>query len=106
MTDKHFHSVSPGITETGINPPGAEKLPSIGVVMQSADYPALAALYLHQSSDMNGRSIFSSKGKFRELEAGVDAASQIIYGDATAGRTYRTNPEQLDLVKQTIMTKL
>jgi hypothetical protein len=97
-------SVSPGITETGINPAGSEKLPSIGVIMQSADYPALAALYLHQSNELNGRSIFSSRETFRELEAGVDAASQIIYGDATAGRTYRNNPEQLELVKQTIMT--
>lgn len=98
------NSVSPGITATPINPDGArEKLASVGVVSQSSDYPALAALYLHQST-MNGKSIFSSEKKYRELESGVQAASEIIYGDAQSGRKYATNPEQLALVKTTIMT--
>ena len=46
-----YTSVSPGITETAINPEGAkEKLASVGVVSQSSDYPALAASYLHQTT--------------------------------------------------------
>ena len=53
---------------------------------------------------MNGRSVFSSNRKFRELEAGVQAASEIIYGDPLSGRKYQNNPEQLQLVKETIMT--
>src|SRR5258706_16395705 len=99
-----MNSISPGITATPINPAGAkDKLASVGVLSQSPDYPALAELYIHQST-LNGKSIFSSNKKFRELEEGVDLASEIIYGDKTAGRTYKTNEAQLKLVKETIMT--
>jgi hypothetical protein len=75
-------------------------LAEIGVTAQTSDYPALAALYLHQSNNMTGKSIYSRDKTFRELESGVQAASQLIYGNALGGKVYEGDPKHFKVMRK------
>ena len=68
-----LNCIAPGVTDTAI-------FTSDSSAYQSPDYPALGALYLHQHDDMHARTICIHGKKFRELESGYEAASDMIYG--------------------------
>ena len=97
--------MAPGITDTHILPAGfKERLDTVKVVTQSADYPAMAIMYLHQTASMHARSILVTNQKFREVEGGYEAAAGLMYGDAGSGRDYRSDPERTKVVKEMLQT--
>ena len=97
-------SITPGSTQTGHSFHTSDdiknRLEALGASSQTADYPALAAMYLHQTSTMNGRSIYTRDKRFRELELGVTAASETIYGDKYSGKPYEADPELMRLMRE------
>lgn len=79
------------------------RLRELGVVIQPASACANAVAFLALHDDFHARAIQVVENRYRELESGYEAAGQLIYGDATAGR--RTmNPEAFAIIRQTFTT--
>ena len=52
-----------------------------GMMLQSPEAPALAAIYLAKSREMNGRCIDVTEGRFREVEGLLEADRFRIFGE-------------------------
>jgi NAD(P)-dependent dehydrogenase (short-subunit alcohol dehydrogenase family) len=84
-----LNMIAPGPTQSRLFPPDSkEKLESVNLILQTPDYPALGAIFLHQEESAHGLSICCNNRTYRELEQGYMKSSMVMYGDEYQGRKY------------------
>lgn len=76
-----INAVSPFFTLTGLTTQSIKLFEEAGMVLQGADKPALAAVYLASEKGMNGKCIDVTEGRFREIEGLLDADRFRIFGE-------------------------
>lgn len=82
---------------------GIARLRQLGVIIQPPEMVALAALFLSTREDYHARTIQVTNNKFREIEAGYEAASELMFGDKAGGRASLT-AEALAVVNEIFVT--
>jgi len=84
---------------------GVARLRQLGVIVQPSETVALAALFLATRDDYHARTIQVTNNNFREIEAGYEAASELMFGDKAGGRSSLT-PEALAAVNSIFTTTI
>lgn len=80
-----------------------DRLRGLGVVVQTSETVAIAAGFLAVNDKFHARTLQVAENKYRELEGGYEAASELMYGDKAAGRS-SISPEAIKEINAIFVT--